>query len=373
MKLVIDASNIFEGGSLTHLVEVLRHAEPAEHGFGLVDLWACRATLERVEERKWLRKRSHSLLESGYLSRYRWKLGAFRRALGDDDLVYVPSTGYHSVSNPVVTMCRNLMPMEREEIRRFLRNGAWKAWLRSVVLRRSHLRAYRKADGVIFLNDFSRRTVEDLQPGKITSSAVIPHGVNPVFMRAREDYVASDPFTLLYVSTINFYKHQWVIAEAAARLHEEGLPLRLRLVGNSYNRAHRRLEEAVERHPVLEEIMEWEGSAKYGELPGIYRSADAFVFGSTCETFGMPLLEAMASSLPIACSDRSSMGGMLKDGGIYYNPLSVSSCMDAIRRLYGDRSLRRKLGRRAHELVSGYDWGRCAEETFRYLRERARS
>lgn len=369
MKLLIDASNAIAGGGVTHLVELLRHARPRQHGFGEVEVWGPRSLLGRLEGRPWLTPRPHRLLEGGYLARWRWKRGTFRRAMASADLVYVPATGWHPDAPGLVTMCRNLLPLEWEEINRY---PFGKAWLRAAALRFLHRRAYRRADGLICLNDYSLRRVEE-QTGRDTSGdAVIPHGLNPRFLQEREDYRADSPFRLLCVASIDAYKHQWVMAEAVARLHADDRPMRLRLIGPAYNGCEKKLEEVRRRHPVLEEIMEWEGEAGYEELPEAYRRADAFLYGSTCETFGMTLLEAMGSGLPIACSERSSMEEMLGKAGIYYDPLSVDSCMDAILRLYTNSGLRETLGREARDRARDYDWVRCARDTFEYLQSKAK-
>ena len=55
MRLGIDASNIRSGGGVTHLVELLRAAEPSAYGFAQVIVWASQATLTRLDERPWLR------------------------------------------------------------------------------------------------------------------------------------------------------------------------------------------------------------------------------------------------------------------------------------------------------------------------------
>ena len=73
MRLVIDASNIRGGGGVTHLVELLRAANPAVHGFDQVVVWASQATLARLEDRPWLVKRTDPLLESHYLRRALWQ------------------------------------------------------------------------------------------------------------------------------------------------------------------------------------------------------------------------------------------------------------------------------------------------------------
>jgi len=63
MFLGIDASSISSGGGLTHLVELLRTATPQTYGFDAVIVWASSATLNRLEDRGWLRKERDSLLE----------------------------------------------------------------------------------------------------------------------------------------------------------------------------------------------------------------------------------------------------------------------------------------------------------------------
>ncbi|MDZ7771619.1 MAG: glycosyltransferase family 1 protein [Balneolaceae bacterium] len=370
MKLIVDASNVFEGGGLTYLVELLRHGEPGEAGITEVELWAPEATLDRLPDRPWLDKRTHRRLNGGYLARLLWMRRVFPRRAAEADVVFVPSSGWYNCEKPVVTMCQNLLPLEMEEIEKFFRGGAWKSGLRLLLLRRRHLHAFRQADGVIYLNDYCRDKVGSLIAGEgrcLANTAVIPHGVHGQFRHRRESYEFNRPFELLYVSRVNFYKYQWVIAEAAARLHAEGLPLRLRLVGEPYNQSAEKLRETIRRFPVLEEMLTWDHRVPYGELPEVYRSADAYLYGSTCETFGMTLLEAMASGLPIACSDASSMRGMLQDGGIYYDARSVEACMEAIRRLYGDAHLRRRLGERAGELAASYRWEETAQKTFEYL------
>jgi len=71
--------------------------------------------------------------------------------------------------------------------------------------------------------------------------------------------------------------------------------------------------------------------------------ADLFVFASSCETFGISLLEAMAVGLPIACSNKSSLPETLQDGGEYFDPEDDQSIASAVKRLILDPVSRKKL------------------------------
>lgn len=365
MKLVIDASNIFSGGGLTHLKEFLKHAQPIKHDFEQVFLWASNKTLDKLSHKKWLNKKSHRFLNKGYFRRFLWRQFVLKPSLDKDTLLFIPGTGYVSGAGKVVTMCRNLLPLEKEELNRFYPSITW---LRLMFLRFLHIKSFEKADGVIFLNEYCALKADELA-GRIRDSKVIPHGVNDDFRVNREDYSNSDSFELLYVSTLDLYKHQWLIAEAVLKLRTEGIPVTLTLIGESYGSTDKKLKDILNKYPKEAEAIKWRGKVPYQQLNKFYKKADAFIYGSTCETFGMTLLEAMASSLPIACSNKSSMKGMLKDAGIYFNPEDVNSVKDAIIKVYNNFDLRKKKGKKAYEIASNYTWEKTVEDTFQYFSE----
>jgi glycosyltransferase involved in cell wall biosynthesis len=79
------------------------------------------------------------------------------------------------------------------------------------------------------------------------------------------------------------------------------------------------------------------------------------------------LVEAMASGLPIACSDRGPMPEILKDAGVYFDPENHESISTAVFELLRSHELRKKLAERAYQLSTQYSWARCARETWSYL------
>ena len=65
MILGIDASNLRAGGGVTHLVELLRAADPQVHGFERAIVWGGAATLSKIEDRDWLGKVHDTDLDRG--------------------------------------------------------------------------------------------------------------------------------------------------------------------------------------------------------------------------------------------------------------------------------------------------------------------
>ena len=364
-RLIIDASNIISGGGLTHLKEFINHANPEEFGFNEVELWASKKSLNKLSDKSWLNKRTHNLLNKGYFSRFIWKHTVLKKSLDKKSVLFIPGTGYLKTKANVVTMCQNLLPLEKDEMNRFYPSLIW---LRLLLLRYLHLKSYRKSDGVIFLNKYCLEKTKTLIT-EINNARVIPHGVNNQFRYQRKDYKVKDGFNLLYVSSLNLYKQQWLIAKAVLELNREGVPVSLVLIGESYSSAGLKLKNIIDKYPAYVDSISWLGKIPYENLDSYYKEADAFIYGSTCETFGMTLLEAMASSLPIACSNKSSMKNLLKDAGIYFDPENVESIKDAIMKLYNSEKLRKEYGTKAYSLASEYDWENTVNLTLDYLSE----
>jgi glycosyltransferase involved in cell wall biosynthesis len=111
------------------------------------------------------------------------------------------------------------------------------------------------------------------------------------------------------------------------------------------------------------------------ELEGLYRAADAFVFPSLYEGFGMPVLEAMSRGVPVACSNRSSLPELTGDAALLFNPERPSEIAGAIERLLGDEAEARRLRAAALGRSAQFTWRRTAEATItsyeRVLRDAA--
>ena len=127
------------------------------------------------------------------------------------------------------------------------------------------------------------------------------------------------------------------------------------------------MNKVIRKNTSLGEFVHYYGELSHNETLNWYGNVDLFTFPSSCETFGISLLEAMASGLPIACSDRGPMPEILQDAGIYFNPEDPDSIAASLSLLIQDESLRKNLGSKALTLSLAYSWERCAHDTFSFL------
>jgi len=370
MHLVIDASNIRSGGGVTYLVELLSAADPQAHGFNHVTVWSGTCTLDRLPDRPWLERVHHPWLDGPLPARLLWQLCKLSQQLDGCDLLFAPGGTYVGGFHPFVTMSRNLLPFDIRERARF---GRSPMRLKFHLLERSQTSTFRRADGLIYLTSEAREVVEARMGPVDGTVTIIPHGVSTSFRehprpaQSLDAYSFQDPFRWLYVSIVTVYKHQWYVCEAVASLRAQGLPIALDLVGPSTRSGLRRLQDTVARVDPAGEFIRYHGAVPYQQLATHYHQADAFVFASSCETFGQILLEAMSAGLPIACSDRSAMPEILGDAGIWFDPEQPESIARAMSTLMRSASLRARLARAAYDKSLQYSWERCANETFAFL------
>jgi glycosyltransferase involved in cell wall biosynthesis len=99
------------------------------------------------------------------------------------------------------------------------------------------------------------------------------------------------------------------------------------------------------------------------ELLELYAKAQAFVYPSTFEGFGMPVLEAMAAGIPVACSDIPPLREVAGDAALFFDPLSDDAMASALDRIVGDRELRARLALAGPERARQFTWERAARET----------
>ncbi|MBP9888675.1 MAG: glycosyltransferase family 1 protein, partial [Leptospiraceae bacterium] len=118
MILGIDASNIRGGGGVTHLVELLKAANPIQYGFEKVYIWGGKYTLDCIDDRNWLQKREENFLNKSLPYRVFWqKFILSKRAVElSCDILFIPGSSYSGNFRPYATLSQNLLPFEWKEM-----------------------------------------------------------------------------------------------------------------------------------------------------------------------------------------------------------------------------------------------------------------
>jgi len=98
------------------------------------------------------------------------------------------------------------------------------------------------------------------------------------------------------------------------------------------------------------------------DLEALYRCADVCAFPSLYEGFGLPVLEAMARGVPVACSDRASLPEVAGDAALLFDPDDQAGVDAALRQILGDEPTRARLIKAGHRRVASFTWARTAEQ-----------
>ena len=212
--------------------------------------------------------------------------------------------------------------------------------------------------------------------GPLKRTVCIPHGVADTFKQtsalAAWPIDGARPIRCLYVSPVFEYKHQTEVVLAVKALRDQGLNIELALAGGGGQRALKILARLLAQLDPLHRYVKVMDFIPNDEVATLIAQADIFVFASSCETFGIALLEAMTIGVPIACSNRSSLPETLQEGGEYFDPQEPDSIAQAIDRLIQSPQLRAQRAARAKALAAQYSWARCAAETWRFIADTKR-
>ncbi len=164
----------------------------------------------------------------------------------------------------------------------------------------------------------------------------------------------------LFIGTLEPRKNLVTLLEAYAALPEDKrLPLVL-AGGKGWDYAP--IFEAVTRLK-LGDAVQFPGYLAADELPLWYNSAEAFLYPSVFEGFGLPVLEAMACGVPVVVSDASSLPEVAGSAGLCIPPSDVSAWAEALRQLAEDDGWRRRASEAGLTEAARFTWTDTARQT----------
>ena len=175
-----------------------------------------------------------------------------------------------------------------------------------------------------------------------------------------------EPF-LLAVSTLHPHKNQDGLLRAFAEFHRERPEFRLTVCGlhGFFTSPLHELRDSLG----LRDAVNFPGWIPRQELHDLYTRAWAFVYPSLFEGFGIPVLEAMAAGVPVACSDIEPIAGNVGDAALRFDPRDPAAMVAALRRITSDEVLRARLAEAGPRRASEFSWRKTAEVTLETLRE----
>lgn len=240
----------------------------------------------------------------------------------------------------------------------------------------SYPRTVKVADAVIINSESLRTEVHeylDVDPAKLH---LIPEAVDHELFRPGDraeaaqyvstKYGITKPF-VLFVSSLWRYKNCGGLLRAFAAAKNELGERQLAVVGPG-----RDVEYLAELRALADELgigqdVVWVGGVPLEETVHFYRSADVFVYPSFNETFGLPILEAMACACPVVTSDTTAMPETAGGAALLADPNDPESLADAIVKACGPEN--ENLRTAGPERAAQFTWAATAEHTLAVYRD----
>jgi glycosyltransferase involved in cell wall biosynthesis len=195
---------------------------------------------------------------------------------------------------------------------------------------------------------------------------VTPLGVDQAFFglpRAPEKL-------LLTVSTLHPHKGLDALLHAFAQFHRTRPEFRLTIAG--LRGFHADALEKLRAELGLTGAVEFTGWIPRAQLYDLYGRAWAFLYPSTFEGFGMPVLEALAAGIPLACSNIEPLAGIAGEAALLFESGNVEAICNAILRLAEDDALRARLTAYGPPRAAQFSWQATARATLNAIEDAAR-
>jgi glycosyltransferase involved in cell wall biosynthesis len=238
----------------------------------------------------------------------------------------------------------------------------------------------RRMDRIVVVSEWVKNELMDLARVKESHIEVIPNGVDhsAFFPRPKSDegVLLIQPFSfsrpyILCVSRIDHPAKNHIRLIKAFGIFKErtGFPHRLVLAGSDSNNAAR-VKAAADKSAWRGDIF-FTGYFPQKNLPELYSGADFVVAPSMYEGFGMGILEAMASGIPVICARAASLPETAEHAALYFDPKDPEDMADRMVTLTSNHELYDECRKLGIERAATFTWDRCAEQTLKIIMETA--
>lgn len=373
-RILIDASSVtaHPDGLSTYIVQLVRHlpaAAPDLAFTALVNPGLSRGDLDEALAHGGMEILTARVAASigprrdWHMARLLW------RQRGKFDLIHITATTYPFALKGGVCTIHDLT------YRRWFHGGPlWRAAARfylNAVIRN----CVRRASAIIAVSDATRCDIADLAgvaPEALDKATVIhegwehmrqpPSGEAPPPSVPRGDY-------LFFLGSNRAHKNLSNLLEGFDRAAASIPPGKKLVITGSSARLNAAQRHEIARINGTGERVVITGVVSDAAIGELYRNADAFVFPSLKEGFGLPLLEAFYHGTPVLAADAPAIPEVAGDAALFFDPSDVGSIADAIIRFYANPALRPALIERGRARLSQFSWEKAATETVAVYRK----
>lgn len=370
----IDASRALKPqrtGTEVHNAEIIKHLVAIDHD-DTFRLYASRKPFGDMEN---LSNRSFGKAQDDKKTNVEWKVMPFPRGWTlvrlswemlwrKPDVLFIPA---HTL--PVICPKKSVVMIHDIGFDHFRHLYKWTdVWYHRYAIRF----AKRFAGHIITPSEFTRRDLHQKYGIGLNKMTTVHHGFDATDLRpAKPDEKSPRDVPYFYfVGRLEHKKNVVRMIEAFKRFKQKtGLPHKFLLAGKPAF-GYEAIERTLQGLPTeIKNDIEILGYTNQEDSVRYLRHAQALVFCTLFEGFGIPALEAFASGTPVITSNTTSMPEVVEDAALSVDPTSVEAIAEAMGQIATQPELRRKLIEKGNDQYKKFSWDKAAQETLAILRK----
>lgn len=264
--------------------------------------------------------------------------------------------------SPCIIACHDIIEYVRPEYR-------------SITVARAFIYAYHtgtmKADVIITPSKFTAEDIKRRFPKRSGRVEVVPNGVDHSLFRPsdrriflRQMGLPENRRYILFVGSEQPRKNVPAVVRTFIRARREFSNLTLLKIGGKHeipgHPVRIKLQKNLKEAGLLDSAL-FLDNVSDEMMPYAYSSADALVFPSLYEGFGLPILEAMACGTPVVATNATAIPEVAGDAALLVTPGDDDALFDAVLRVLNDSKLHADLSTRGQQRAQFFNWDRSAQ------------
>lgn len=321
MKIIaIDAIDINSLGGIVHLEQVAKSLSKKKL---FLKIYCNSFVKKNININKKIKLIKKNIFDKNFFLRHLWKIFFFKKDLNDNDckLLIALNGVYHGLFKPTLLVQQNILPFDDYAKTKYKFFSNIKFFLQ----RYSILFSIKIHKNVIFTSfDIKNRILKSFKNANFLKSKVIYHGVKKKIF-TKEKMFSKDRNRFLFISSFQRYKNHENLFRAIKESKNKNI--KLTCIGRYCESHYKELNLKYNFKKLKIKIIK---NIPHSKILDIYNNYDAIIFPTSCESFGLPVLEAASNKIPILCSNLKVFKEVYGKGCFYFDYKNYRSILQKI-------------------------------------------
>ena len=339
MKIIIDALNIkSEGGGFINLYNILDNFEINNKKYKKILVYMSNDLSKNLPNYKFIDKKTvPKIISINFFFRSFFQYFNLYNKFNSNSIFIVIGGFYFGNTNKVIVFCQNILPFCKDEHKNYSFFSKLKFKLQSNL----YLNSFKKSSLTIFMTEESKNIIQKNNFKFVSKYMVIPHGFNRIHNINNNKiniFNKKNKMKIIYISRLEKYKNHNFLINTIASLIKKSYFIELNLVFPEKNLSYSQIFKILKLNLDYKKFITLKNNISNQNLNIEYQKSHLMVYPSSCESYGIPLIEAYNNHLPIICCDNLVFKEIFNDKVIYYSKNNSNDLEDKIKDLYNNPS-----------------------------------